>query len=440
MPSGDPLVIGESNIAETLTELQADNNAGATLSVKNATADGLVGRAGGIESHRGNEIVKDLPSKIGVRGHGGDGSAGVVGVGGASGGSGVQGFAGSATERVSFDHLAAQAACGVSGVGAAEDGAGVHGEGGPPDGVGVRGWGTGSGSGVYGTGGGLNGVGVSGDGIGDGAGVEGTGGDAGGTGVVGMGGHPNGFGVWGRDSGDPTSSVGVLGTTFGSAVASSGVAGVGLHGAGVVGTTLCAKTDADPSTRSLPAAVIGTDTFDPIGLPEPVMNAYGPDKRRGNGPGVAGVLLNPDNESPAVLAVGIPIAASQAGGSAVPWVALPGNGFALEVEGAAVFSRSGVTTVPAGSQVTTIPVPVPGGLRVVTDASGNPVPDPNNGGRPKSASHVLANVQNDPDPAKPWPAVRSAVPDPTTGTVTITLTEKVPDGGPDAEIAWLVIG
>ncbi len=88
----------------------------------------------------------------------------------------------------------------------------------------------------------------------------------------------------------------------------------------------------------------------------------------------------------------------------------PVDGYAVAVQGAAWFSRSGVATLASGSFVT---VAVEGGL--AADAM------------------VLATVQS--NRAGIW--VRAAVPNPTTGNVIIYLNTSVPGS---TKVAWFVVG
>jgi hypothetical protein len=114
----------------------------------------------------------------------------------------------------------------------------------------------------------------------------------------------------------------------------------------------------------------------------------------------------------AVAAIGRPIVAGGA-------VAAAGNGRALEVQGLAVFSRSGVfdLTTPGSSVVE---IPVPGGV--------------------KATSHVLATLQNrTTTTGNLVQQIVAAEPVPATGKVKIHLVGN-PNLGPGAsvKIAWFV--
>jgi len=105
---------------------------------------------------------------------------------------------------------------------------------------------------------------------------------------------------------------------------------------------------------------------------------------------------------PAIQATGVPV---DVGGA----IAAAGNGPALDVQGVAVFSRSGLVTMPAGQRVVT--VNVPGGL---TASSGAIALQQGNGA-----------------------LVAAAIPDPATGTLAIWTI------GPrtfPSNLAWFVFG
>jgi hypothetical protein len=161
----------------------------------------------------------------------------------------------------------------------------------------VHGIANGTGSGVWGDGG-TNGTGVTGNGAGNGVGVIGHGGTYGGgvigyggsggsgtTGVYGAGGAASGTGVEGTGSGSGAGVIGNGGSSDGTGVTGNGYG----NGTGVVG-----------------ASHSGWGVFG---------YSFG-------GAGTAGVGVRAENES---------------------------DGNALEVEGKAAFSRSGLLTVPAGS-------------------------------------------------------------------------------------------
>ncbi len=89
------------------------------------------------------------------------------------------------------------------------------------------------------------------------------------------------------------------------------------------------------------------------------------------------------------------------------------SGNALEVTGAATFTRSGVATLSAPA--TSVAVTVPGGL--------------------KTTSHVLATLQTDTGAATL--AIHAAVPNTSTGKITIYFTGSAPVG---TKVAWFVFG
>jgi hypothetical protein len=120
------------------------------------------------------------------------------------------------------------------------------------------------------------------------------------------------------------------------------------------------------------------------------------------------------SSGPAVGAVGRPIVA---GGS----IATPGHGAALDVQGVATFSRSGVLEVTSQSS-SVVELPVPGGLR--------------------ASSHVLTTLQNRTTTSSGTvQQVIAAEPNVTTGKVKIYLSGN-PNLAPGAtvKIAWFVIG
>ena len=94
-------------------------------------------------------------------------------------------------------------------------------------------------------------------------------------------------------------------------------------------------------------------------------------------------------------------------------VPVAGNGPALTVQGVASFTRSGVASVLAGTS--SIVVNVPGGLT--------------------AASHVLATAQTNLGTL----SVRAAVPNTTTGKITIYLSGSVP-ASQSFSVGWFVFG
>ncbi len=116
---------------------------------------------------------------------------------------------------------------------------------------------------------------------------------------------------------------------------------------------------------------------------------------------------------PAVGANGHPVAA---GGS----IAAAGHGKALDVQGVATFSRSGVVDLAFDNFATVVVVPVPGGL--------------------KASSHVLAMAQNLDSGHGAGPVYPiAAEPNVLTGTVKIHLNDYVAGDEP-LRIAWFVFG
>ena len=117
---------------------------------------------------------------------------------------------------------------------------------------------------------------------------------------------------------------------------------------------------------------------------------------------------------PAVGATGHPVAA---GGS----IAAAGHGAALDVQGVATFSRSGVIEVTSQSS-TVVEFAVPGGL--------------------KASSHVLATLQNRTTTSGQFlQQIVGAEPNVTTGKVKIHLLDSPNLGaGNTVKIAWFVIG
>lgn len=102
----------------------------------------------------------------------------------------------------------------------------------------------------------------------------------------------------------------------------------------------------------------------------------------------------------------------QSGGNGIGVTAQSAHGTALKVEGVTTFTRSGVTTLTtAGTSVLT--VAVAGGL--------------------KTTSHVLATIQTNTGTI----SVRAAVPNTSTGKITIYFTGSAPVG---TKVAWFVFG
>lgn len=231
--------------------------------------------------------------------------------------------------------------------------------------VGVQGTGGGTGSGVVGEGGGGGGDGVTGFGAAGGRGVVGTG-TGSGAGVVGNGetGSTAAHGVEGFGVGGGSGVVGNGGTSGGSGVVGSGRGnGVGVTGIG-----------AGPG-----AGVSG------IGGP----GGDGVTGEATKGRGVHGT---------ASAAQGIGVLAENTGG-----------GTALKANGRAVFSRSGILTVAAGSSKVT-----------------------KTGVALTSGSLVLATLQQ--DVAGVW--VRSAVPNVAGHSFTVHLSKATPV---KTKIAWFVV-
>ena len=143
-------------------------------------------------------------------------------------------------------------------------------------------------------------------------------------------------------------------------------------------------------------------------------------RAQSNGKGQAVLAANTTNATlPAVQSTSnSAVPAVQATGKVVPAggaVATAGNAAALTVQGIASFTRSGTATVTAGK--TSVVVNVPGGLT--------------------AASHVLATMQT--HLASATPRVLAAVPNPSTGKITIFLDAPVPLQQTVA-VAWFVFG
>src|SRR5712691_6341306 len=221
-----------------------------------------------------------------------------------------------------------------------------------------------TGIGVAGQGGG-NGPGVQGVGAGSGSGVVGGGGASGGTGVTGFG-SGSGTGVVGNGDSDGS---GVFGNS--GAGNAHGVEGFGSGtGSGVVGN----------GGATGGAGVIG------IG--------------KGNGTGVLGIGAG--------TGAGVTGQATAAGGVGVLAQNTAG-GPALKATGRAIFSRSGVLTVAAGSSTVT-----------------------KTGVALTAASLVLATLQQD----VPGVWVRSAVPNVAGSSFTVHLSKAVSAA---TKLAWFVV-
>lgn len=120
-----------------------------------------------------------------------------------------------------------------------------------------------------------------------------------------------------------------------------------------------------------------------------------------NGTGVAASSQN-----------GTGLSATTAFGTAASVIATAGT--ALHVNGPAIFSRSGLVTIKAPAKSAS--VVVAGGLA--------------------TTSLVLATLQN----SIAGVSVASAVPNPSTGKITINLNKAPPSTSPTAKVAWFVLG
>jgi hypothetical protein len=110
---------------------------------------------------------------------------------------------------------------------------------------------------------------------------------------------------------------------------------------------------------------------------------------------------------------GTGLSATTAFGTAGSFIETAG-GTAVSVVGPAVFNRSGLVTINAPAK--SVSVAVPGGLA--------------------ARSLVLALVQN----AVPGVSVANAIPNTSTGKVTINLNKVPPSTSPSAKVAWFVLG
>src|SRR5215472_14616978 len=244
--------------------------------------------------------------------------------------------------------------------------------------------GTGNGNGVYGQSGDTPSSLVTGNGVrgftdsGSGAGVLGENAASGGSGVAGTGG-PNGVGVHGTGGGAATGVVGTGGSNGGSGVTGTGG---GSGGEGVVG--LGAGTG--PGLLGTGGASNGTG-----------VQGFG---GSANGAGVEGFGSGSGNgvHGTATASGGVGVLAENTAGGA-----------ALQANGPAVFSRSGVLTVAAGKSSAT-----------------------QTGVALTAASLALATLQQD----RAGVYVRSAVPNVTGSSFTIHLNKAV---SASTSVAWFVV-
>jgi hypothetical protein len=224
-----------------------------------------------------------------------------------------------------------------------------------------------------------NGTGVAGLGAGIGAGLSGTGGPDGGPGVTGTGGGKNGPGIAGLGAG---LGAGLSGT--GGPDGGPGVAGLGAGlGAGLSGT---GGPDGGPG-------VTGTGSGIEFGI-----QGFG-----GRADGGGGGVLGESSSGTGVHGK------SAAAGAAGVLAENTSGGPALRVAGPAVFGRSGVMTVGAGSSSVT--------KRKVALTT---------------ASLVLATLQDD----VPGVWVRSAVPNVDGHSFTVHLSATVKAS---TKVAWFVV-
>jgi hypothetical protein len=235
-------------------------------------------------------------------------------------------------------------------------------------------------------GGGGNASGIVSTGSGSLHGVDGRGGSSSGNGVVGRGGAPNGVGVIGLGAGTGEGMRGTGGASGGSH------GGTGVHGIGgsPAGTGVSGEGSGSGFSGVGGKGTSGANGVTGLGI--------------GAGDGVNGSALG--------------------GGSGVKGVAGFANavgvtaentmgGTALDVNGRATFSGSGIASIPAGSST-----------KVVTP-----------GQDLTSSSIVLATLQNS---GLGMTLIRSAVPDPSAGTFKITLNQAVP-AGRTALIGWFIV-
>lgn len=223
-------------------------------------------------------------------------------------------------------------------------------------------------------------------------------------------------GVSAGPSGIPNIIAGVIG---GSSV-NPGVAGLSGGDAGVLGMTLGNGSAAFNGTDGSPAGGYGAQivSLNGVGIYAETYDATNPNpavqaESSGTGPALL-ATTTPNATSPVVQATsGSELPAVQAVGEAIPSggaVAVAGNGAALSVQGAASFSRSGVTKL--SSVASSVVVKVPGGLT--------------------SSSYVLATLQTNTAAL----AVQAVVPDASSGKITIHFTASAPSG---TKVAWFVL-
>ena len=245
-------------------------------------------------------------------------------------------------------------------------------------------------------------------------GVNGESSGSGGIGVLGQdfGSSTSGFGVYGFSNNGGTGVYGIstgsssvlsgpVAGVWGDSIAQDGVLGTSSDASGVLGVSHStsglslgsAGVWGDSDTH---AGVLGTsNTFAGVlGLSNGngATAVFGVDQSSSGGYGVYGESL---------AAGGIGVHASNANAS----------GKALEVDGVATFNRSGVATLTAAAA--SVVVAVPGGL--------------------KTTSHVLATLQTNSGTL----GVRAAVPNTSTGKVTVYFTGTAPVG---TKVAWFVFG
>ncbi len=231
------------------------------------------------------------------------------------------------------------------------------------------------------------------------AGVIGT--SSGSDGIQGITTNNGSKGIDGFDN-SAGGGVGVKGTSnAGTGVygLSSAVTGAGVFGMSSAenGTGVWGQTSGPSIQDSLAGAVVDDDT------------PTGP-----GGVGVFGDSVQGTGVKGATLAIGQSgvVGVDFSGGHGIGVTAQSATGTALNVEGKATFTRSGVTSLTtAGTSVLT--GVVPGGLT--------------------TTSHVLAMLQANQDC---WRSC-AAVPNTTTGKITIYFTGSVPVG---TKVAWFVFG
>jgi len=190
---------------------------------------------------------------------------------------------------------------------------------------------------------------------------------------------------------------GVYGGVVSASVTEAGVYGESTTGSGVYGTSSVVGGAASgvTGTSSGGCGVSGFGASEYAGV-------YG--SNSGPGAGVQGEVLS--GSGPGVLGIAID------GGPAVKAESI-GSALALQVQGKATFTRSGVVSLTTAG--TSVLVTVPGGLT--------------------TTSHVLATLQSDTGAATL--AIHAAVPNTSTGKVTIYFTGSAPVG---TKVAWFVFG